>query len=168
MAVEANLISFQLNGTELRDLDEALNKIQNILSGYTRNLTPEERQQFGRIAKQNKLFVDRAKAYMEEYPQFVPAFIDKAEFDRDYVARELIEGRLRKLISITEQLSDTKILSDNDNYSNALTFYRNIRFLSGEKAPGTTSIWQYLAQFFRLPSSGATKQTAKPDKTSES
>ncbi len=148
MPVSGNLISISFTNEELNQLDEAIQKIEQIISGKTSNLSKEERQQFGRIAEQNKLFVNKAKDYMEDYPQHVPAFLDKAEFDRDYEARKVIEGRLRRLEGITEQLSDTKILLDNDNYNNALTFYRNIRFLSKENIPGTTSIVSDLSQFF--------------------
>ncbi len=148
MAVAGNLISVSMSKEDLQKLDEAIQTIETVITGKTRNLSEEERRQFGRIAEQNKLFVNKAKDYMEEYPQHIPAFLDKQEFDRDFEARKVIEKRLIRLEGITEQLSDTKILLDNDNYTNALTFYRNIRFLSGEDVPGTTSIAKDLSQFF--------------------
>lgn len=148
MAVAGNLISVSMSTEDLQKLDEAIQTIETVITGKTRNLSEEERRQFGRIAEQNKLFVNKAKDYMEEYPQHIPAFLDKQEFDRDFEARKVIEKRLIRLEGITEQLSDTKILLDNDNYTNALTFYRNIRFLSGEDVPGTTSIAKDLSQFF--------------------
>ncbi len=148
MTVTGNLISVTFSSEELQELDAAIQTIEQIISGKTSNLSQEERRQFGRIAEQNKLFVNKAKDYMEEYPQYIPAFLDKAEFDRDFEARKLLEKRLIRLEGVAEQLSDTKILLDNDNYSNALTFYRNIRFLSGENVPGTTSIAKDLSQFF--------------------
>ncbi|WP_291876034.1 hypothetical protein [Chryseobacterium sp.] len=77
---------------------------------------------------------------MEQYPQHVPGFLDKEEFDRDYTAREQIEQRLQRLDSLHEQLSDTKVLLDHDNYHNSISFYRNIRFLSEENVPGTNVI----------------------------
>lgn len=85
---------------------------------------------------------------MEQYPHHVPGFLDKAEFDRDYMAREQIEGRLQRLSSIVEQLSDTKVLLDHDNYHNSITFYRNVKFLSGENVPGTNVIYDDMKQFF--------------------
>lgn len=148
MATKANLMSVVFTAEELTQLDEAIGKIEQLLVGKTRNLSLEERQQFGRIAEQNKLFVNKVKDYMEEYPQYIPPFVDKPEFDRDFESRKVIEKRLMRLDGITEQLSDTKILLDNDNYTNALTFYRNIRYLSKEDVPGTTTIVQDLSQFF--------------------
>ena len=45
-------------------------------------------------------------------------------------------------------MSDTKVLLDHDNYFNALSFYRNVKFLSQENVPGTTNIFKELRQFF--------------------
>ncbi|PXW16537.1 hypothetical protein C8D70_10334 [Chryseobacterium sp. CBTAP 102] len=143
-----NLISLSFTTEELTQLDKALQSIETVLSGKTINLTPEERQQYGSIAEQNKLFVNKAKIYMEQYPQYIPNFLDKAEFDKDYLGREQVEQRLQIMSSLTEQLSDTKVLLDHDNYHNAITFYRNMKFLSGENVPGTNVIYEDMKQFF--------------------
>ena len=147
MALE-NLISVAFTEAELTQLDQAISSIETVLQGKTINLTPEHRQQYGSIAEQNKLFVNKAKSYMEQYPQFVPPFLDKAEYDRDYAARQQLESRMQRLSSVTEQLSDTKILLDFDNYHNSITFYRNMKYLSGENVPGTNVIYDDMKQFF--------------------
>lgn len=159
MAFE-NLISVQFADTELQQLDAALQSIEAVLAGKTVNLTPQQRQQYGSIAEQNKLFVNKAKGYMEQYPAHVPPFLSKPEFDADYAARQLIESRLQRLQSIAEQLSDTKVLLDHDNYFNALSFYRNIRFLSNENVPGTSTLYQDMKQFF-MPAAGGSDNTDK-------
>jgi hypothetical protein len=99
---------------------------------------------------------------MEQYPQYVPGFLDKAEFDNDYISRQQIETRLQRLSSVTEQLSDTKVLLDHDNYHNAITFYRNMKFLSGENVPGTNVIYDDLKQFF-VYSNPSAPSPATPD-----
>lgn len=146
---DKNLASVVFTSEELQKLDEALQNIENVLKGKTFNLTPDERKQYGSIAEQNKLFVNKCKELMEQYPQFVPSFLDKEEFDRDYQARQQIETRLIRLKTITEQLSDTKVLLDNDNYFNSITFYRNVKFLSGQNVPGIKTLYEQLKQFFK-------------------
>ena len=79
-----NLWSLNFTETELTQIDQAISSLETLLQGKTVHLTPEQRQQYGRIAEQNKLFVNKAKSYMEQYPQFVPPFLDKAEFDKDH------------------------------------------------------------------------------------
>lgn len=157
-----NLISVSFSKSDLETIDKAIQDIQTVLTGKTINLTPDQRQQYGRIAEQNKLFVNKAKSYMEQYAQHVPGFLDKAEFDRDYIAREQIEQRLQLLDSLTEQLSDTKVLLDHDNYHNSISFYRNIRFLSEENVPGTNVVYEDMKQFFITAQQ---PQTAPPPAT---
>lgn len=170
MALE-NLISVTFTEAELTQMDEALALLEAVLKSKTINLTPEQRKQYGSIAEQNKLFVNKAKGYMEQYPQYVPPFLDKAEYDRDYEARQQLETRMQRLASITEQLSDTKTLLDFDNYHNSITFYRNIRYLSGENVAGTTVVYKDMKQFFVTKpsnpvSSGASTPTSGTRETS--
>jgi hypothetical protein len=57
-----NLISLSFSKSDLETIDKAIQDIQTVLVGKTINLTPDQRQQYGRIAEQNKLFVNKAKA----------------------------------------------------------------------------------------------------------
>lgn len=164
MAFE-NLISLVFTQEELTQFDNAISSIEAVLEGKVVNLTPEQRMQYGRVAEQNKLFVNKAKDYMELYPQYVPTFLDKVEFDNDYKARQTIEARLARLSGLTEKLADSKILLDHDNYHNAITFYRNIKFLSRENVPGTTTIYEGMRQFF-TPGTSASK-TSNPNTAEE-
>ena len=147
MALE-NLISIEFTQEELTNLDAHLDGIQQILAGKTVNLTPEQRRQYGSIGNQNKLIVDKAKNYMEQYPNWIPNFIDKTEFDKDYAARQLIENRTLRLQNLAQQLLDTKTLLDHDNYSNTLSFYRMMRYLAGENEAGAKTVYEDMKVLF--------------------
>ncbi|GIM54199.1 hypothetical protein [Capnocytophaga cynodegmi] len=67
MAFE-NLIQVSFTDEELGKIDAALQTIETVLKGKTVNLTPDERRQYGSIAEQNKLFVNKCKELMEQYP----------------------------------------------------------------------------------------------------
>lgn len=166
MAFE-NLIQLSFTAEELKKIDDSLAEIDKVLKGKTHNLTSEERKQYGSIAEQNKLFVNKAKLYMEQYPDYVPRYIDKAEFDKDYTAREVLESRMIRLKGIVEQVEDTKKLLDFDNYQAALSFYKSIKVLSEENLPGTTNIAQDLKQFFPRSTKAKTENTNNtPEKPS--
>jgi len=147
MALE-NLISIEFTPEELTALDTHLQGIQQVLSGKTVNLTPDQRRQYGRIANQNKLIVDKAKTYMEQHPNWIPNFIDKTEFDKDYNARIQIEDRTQLLQNLAQQLVDTKTLLDHDNYTNTLSFYRTMRYLAGENEPGSKTVYEDMKVLF--------------------
>ncbi|WP_108870352.1 hypothetical protein [Aquimarina aquimarini] len=148
MALE-NLISVTFSDEELKDLNQAIAMLKKALHGKTVNLTPEQRGQYGRIANQNKLIVDKAKSYMEQHPDWIPRFLDKEEFDRDYTTRKQIETQVQLLESLSQQMIDTKTLLDYDNYTNALSFYRMMRFLAGENEPGAKSVYQDMKVLFK-------------------
>ncbi len=160
MALE-NLISLSFSEEELASLDAHVEGIRTILKDKMVNLTPDERRQYGRIANQNKLLVNKAKQFMEQHPHFIPPFLDKEEFDRDYIAREQIENRVKLLENIVQQLLDTKTLLDHDNYTNALSFYRLVRYLAQENEVGAKSVYEDMKVLFKIPSNtSSTNQIA--------
>ena len=165
-----NLISITFSEEELTSLQAHIQGIRQIISSKTVNLTAEERRQYGRIANQNKLLVDKTKDYMEQHPHWVPGFLDKEEFDRDYVARQQTENVLQQLENLTQQFVDTKTLLDHDNYNNALTFYRYVRYLSSENEPGANQVYNDMKTFFTSRQSSnagaeATDETSEMDTT---
>ncbi len=148
MALE-NLISITFSEEELSNINQAIVMLKKALHGKTVNLTPAQRGQYGRIANQNKLIVDKAKSYMEQHPDWIPRFLDKEEFDRDFIARKQIETQVQLLENLFQQLIDTKTLLDYDNYKNALSFYRMMRFLAGENEPGAKAVYQDMKTLFK-------------------
>ncbi len=151
MALE-NLISINFSNEELKELDHHMTSIQNIFKGKTVNITPEQRRQYGSIGNHNKLIVDKAKNYMEQHPDWIPRFLDKAEFDRDHKTRAQVESRVQLLNNLSQQLLDTKTLLDHDNYTNALSFYRMMRFLAGENEPGAKPVYEDMKVLFNKSS----------------
>ncbi|WP_281987631.1 hypothetical protein [Aquimarina aggregata] len=151
MALE-NLISVTFTQDELNQLTQGIRIIREVLSGKTINLTAEQRSQYGRIANQNKLIVDKAKNYMEQYPDWIPRFLDKEEFDRDYTSRQQIESHVQQLENLSQQLVDTKTLLDHDNYTNSLSFYRMMRFLAKENEPGAKTVYNDMKVLFNKTS----------------
>lgn len=155
-----NLVSVSFTQEELNQLDGAIQEIEKVLKGKTINLSPSERKQYGRIAEQNKLFVNKGKELMDTYPQHIPSFLDRDNFNQDYLARTQIEGRLIRLQGIAEQMSDTKILLDHDNYNNTLSFYQHLKYLSSQNIAGIKTLYEQMRQFFK----GGRKKTDTPEK----
>ena len=143
-----DLIQNQFTQADLELIQESVAKILAVLTGKTVNLTPEERQKYGSINEQNKLFVNKVNDVHSSHPQFDTAKVNWPEFASDFAIRKTLENIISQLQSITEQLDDTKILHDNDNYQQALSQYGYISYLAGENEPGTTTIKEEMAQFF--------------------
>ena len=160
MAID-NTISIVFTDAEIEKINQGIALLNEVLEGKAVNLSPEERRQYGSIADRNKLLVDKAKFYMEKAPQTMPRIIDKAEFDRDYVARAQLEAPLRELMIVAEKLRDTKTLLDFDNLQSSLTYYRYVKYLASENEPGMTSIYEDMKLHYGR--GGSPSQPEEPD-----
>ena len=147
-----DLIQNQLTVADTDAIAKALTDIENAIKAKTVNLTPDERQKYGSINEQNKLFVNKVNDLHSSQPQFDSSKVNWPEFESDFAIRSNLEKIMLRMKSIVEQLDDTKILHDNDNYQQSLSQYSYISFLANENEPGVTTLKEELAQFF--PRSG--------------
>ncbi|WP_378187627.1 hypothetical protein ACE939_04665 [Aquimarina sp. W85] len=133
---------------ELKELDAHLHEIEKIINAKTFALSSDQRKNYKSIASQNNKVVEQALQYMDHHPEWVPNFIDKEEFDRDFLISNQIDSRLQLIQDITQRLKDTKILLDHDIYNNVLSFYRMVRHLATEKEPGANTVYQDIKRIF--------------------
>ena len=143
-----DLIQNQLTAADLAIITKALDDIQLAINTKMVNLTPEERQKYGSINEQNKLLVNKINDVHSSHPQFDSSKVEWAEFVNDFEIRSTLEKLISRLNSISEQLDDTKILHDNDNYQQALSQYSYISYLADQNEPGITTIKEEMSLFF--------------------
>ena len=151
-----DLIQNQLTVADTDAIAKALTDIENVIKAKTVNLTPDERQKYGSINEQNKLFVNKVNDLHSSQPQFNSNKVNWPEFESDFAIRSSLENIMLRMKSIEEQLDDTKILHDNDNYQQSLSQYSYISYLANENEPGVTTLKEELAQFFNRTNTVAT------------
>lgn len=149
------LIQTRLTFDDTDNINIALDNIQSIIAGKMANLTPVERRKYGSINVQNKLMVSKVNELHNIHPQFNSSKVDWAEFNNDFIIRGKLENILNRLQSLVQQLNDTKILHDNDNYQQALAQYSYISYLADQKEPGITKVKEQIAVFFNRTGSGS-------------
>lgn len=143
-----DLIQVTFTTEELTENNTHLDALLAFASKNAPQLSLEDRTNYGSVNETNKLLVNKAKSFMDQHPELVPLFVNMEEFERDYRAREIIEGIILKLDLIKRKLSDTKILLDHDNYHDTMAFYRSVRYYAGEHEQGAIPIYEELKQFF--------------------
>ena len=174
MATLDNLIDISFTPDEVKTITKALITIESVLKEKVINLTPEERQQYGSINNNTENWIDKIEGYMNQKPDLVPFYLDKVAFEKDRKARKKIKPMLTRIASINESLDDTSKLLSADIYNAAIAYYRNIKLISVQNVPGTTTIYQDLAeQFPGRPSSVSeepiqTEQSNPPEQSEES
>jgi hypothetical protein len=143
-----NLISVVFTDEEIAQMDAALSEIENILKGKAVNLTPKQRQSYGRVAYEMEVWVDKTSDYMEQDPSLVPSYIDMAEHTKDLVAHRALNPRIARLTGILQSLEDTNRLLGSDLYNNSLAYYRNLREAAKVNAVGASAKYSDLKQQF--------------------
>jgi hypothetical protein len=158
-----NLISVVLTDEEVAKIDASLSAIENVLEGKAVNLTPKQRQTYGRVAYETEVWVDKVHDYMQQDPRLVPPYIDVEEHTRDITAHRALNPRIARLTGILQSLEDTNRLLGSDVYNNSLAYYRNLREAAKVNAVGASAKYSDLKQQFPGPG-----RNAKSKKTTDS
>jgi hypothetical protein len=148
-----DLISVGYTEEEISMINEHLTGIEQIIQGKVVNLSPEERQQYGRINDRTENWVVKVKDYMVQKPELIPFYIDQEEHMNDIEARDTMKPFQRRINSIKESFDDTSKLLSHDIYNTSIAYYRNMKIISQQDIPGTTTIYEDLrSQFPGRPS----------------
>ena len=143
-----NLSSVTFTDPEIANVNVAITKLKEVIDPKATNLSTKEKQQYGSIAEQNKLLVQKVMAYAESNPEIVPTHTDVAELNRDNASRNQLEKWETTLRLLLSNIENTKTLLDFDVYQSCLTIYRNVRYMAGEDIAGMSTIYADLQQFF--------------------
>ncbi len=144
----SDLIQFVMTTEQKDTVIQSLKSAGSVFSAIAPNLTNEQRKEFGSVDEQNKLIIDKGRAYMAQYPALVPLFVEKDEFERDYISRGDLSEVEMILLQMLRQVTDIKILLDHDNYQDVLTFYRSVRYYANEEEMDAITVYNDMKQFF--------------------
>lgn len=157
-----NLNNTHLTAAQLTDAQSALTQLETALQVINVNLTAEDRQKYGSINEQNKLFVNKIYDFNKNQPALSTSDVDWEEFDRDYTSRNNLEAIIARLDSLSTKLKNAKILHDYDNYQAALTDYAYTNYKAGTSSPGFETKLNETKQFFGKTSSKTNETPPTP------
>lgn len=161
-----NLNNQHLSDEQQRAINEALAQLEEALHPLQINLTAEDRNRYGRVNEQNKLFINKVNDFALSQPSLKSPDVDWDEFAKDFKSRNFLEKTLNRVQDMANRLSNAKILHDFDNYQDSLEDYAYTSFRAGSKKVGYEVKYKELKQFF---TKSRKKETDKsPDTSSES
>lgn len=132
--------------------DVLLDQLEELLKDNAVNLNPEDRQRYGSVNEQNKLFINKVNDYYDSQPQLSSPDVDWEEFKRDYESRKFLERVAARLQSIGIGINNSKTLHDWDNYQDALADYRYVQYKFSTAATEYEKKLNDLKQFFNRSS----------------
>lgn len=107
-----NLNNTHLSAAQVSTAQKAVNDLETALETINVNLTSEDRQRYGSINEQNKLFVNKVYDFNKNQSSLSASDVDWAEFEKDYTSRQNYEGLIARLESLTMRLKNAKTLHD--------------------------------------------------------
>lgn len=143
-----NLNNVHLSEAKKAAINEKLTALENELIDLLANLTAEERQLYGSVNEQHKLFINKDWDYHQNSPQLSTPDVAWDEFSNDKDSRVFYEGVMYRIDAIRLRVQNTKILHDYDNYQAALDDYAYTNYKAGANLPGFETKRNELKQFF--------------------
>lgn len=145
---QQNTIAVQIPADKLKDLMDKLTAIQTELQPYVVSLTAEERRTLLKMSDKTIAFVSKVQEYTKTNGQFVPGFMSTADFDTDIKAVDDLTPLLKLAEQISDNISDTVMLSGSEAYVAALMYYNAIKQADKNGIPDARTIYADLQQRF--------------------
>jgi hypothetical protein len=130
------------------DVTTKLNEIKTALAPYMITLTEAERKELLRMSDKSEAFVTKVVNYTESNPEFIPAYLDKADLKIDLDNCRLLDPLTNIAQQLCDSLTDTRRVAGHEAFLQALAYYNNTK-LSGKTGIGNAgTIYEDLSQRF--------------------
>jgi hypothetical protein len=143
-----NIISIEIPEADVKQVLDYLNKIQEILRPYLIALSPEERRQLLKMGDKTVAFVEKTLDYVRSNPEFVPAYMDIKEFEKDAVSVKNLIAMLNPTTQLEQGLNDTEMLAGSEAYTAALIYYNSVKQAAKNNIPNAAAIYDDLSKRF--------------------
>lgn len=144
----ANLNNVHLSTEQQQRIEDLVSQLEEALASKIINLTSVDRQRYGSISEQNKLFVNKVYDYAKKQPALKSPDVEWDEFFADIESRNFTETLMARLEKLTMGVRNAKTLHDYDNFHAALDDYSYTNYKAGTSATGYEKKLQDLKQFF--------------------
>lgn len=144
----SNQISTEIPPAVIESVAKALQECKAALAPYLHALTDNERRALFKMGDKTVATVQKVKSYIETNAEFVPAYMDKAEFLKD----EAVAAQLSPLNSLAEQLAadlnDTVMLAGSEALLSAMLYYGQVKEAYKKGIPTSKPIYEDLSKRF--------------------
>lgn len=140
--------SFHLTDEEKDQINQAIETLVSVLEPKLVTLTPDERREMPKMGDKTVAFVEKGMEYGEEYPQYMPSFIDITESKSDFDAVKTIRAFFTPLERIANELDDSMLIAGSEAYASALSVYKVLKNAATMGQPGAAQAVEELGKRF--------------------
>lgn len=105
-----NRISISLSQADIDAINQAIATLAARLEPVLIALEAADKKNLAKLGEKSVSFVGKSLQYAASNPEFLPAFVDAGEMQKDFTAFNQLNGFLRPLQQITKNLDDTATL----------------------------------------------------------
>ncbi|MFC3881040.1 hypothetical protein ACFOSV_12675 [Algoriphagus namhaensis] len=118
--------------------------LQAKLSPYLIALTPKQRKTLFKMGESSKPFVEKVLEYAVSNPEFLPAFAEEPEMQRDWKAHHDLNPCYNALNQIVSNLNDTVLLLGADLMKPSNAYYASVQMGVKMDVPNAKPIYEDL------------------------
>jgi hypothetical protein len=141
-------ISTEIPAAVIEKVLKALQESKAALTPYLHALTDVEKRALFKMGDKTIATVQKVRSYVETNPEFVPTYMDKAEFLKD----EAVAEQLSPVVSLAEQLvadvQDTITLAGSEALLAAMLYYGQVKEAYKKGIPASKPIYEDLSKRF--------------------
>ena len=145
-----NRISLSIADSEKDKIMQAVNALAALLQPLLIALDADGRRSLAKMSDASIPFIQKVAQYVESNPEFVPAFVDVAEFKKDLQTFLDMREVLRPILQLVGNLEDTAILSGADAYDVGRAYYKTVQQGVKMNVPNANAIYEDLKSRFEV------------------
>lgn len=143
-----NQISVEIPLAIIAEVNQKLQDCKTLLSPYLQGLTVEERKSLFKMGDKTVATVQKVKNYMETNPEFIPNYMDKAEFLKDEAVVTNLSPLGNLATQLTSDIEDTVTLAGSEALVSALLYYGTTKEAFDKGVATAKPIYEDLSQRF--------------------
>jgi len=144
----SNRVSETLTTDQEKQLHDAFDVIEAIVSTFVVGLSATERSVLPKISNSNKTFTGDALLGAKQNPELLPSYVKVEEMEKDYVLYNQLDPYVERVNKLFVKLSDTQMLAGSEAYTGALTVYKLASSAADGGVPGANALYQMLKTRF--------------------
>ena len=122
-----NKVSISIPAADLKAIKEAIAILQAKLSPMLIALTPKQRKDLFKMGEASKPFVEKVLEYANSNSEFLPAFANVEEMNKDWKAHHELNPCYNALNQIVSNLGDTVLLLGADLMKPSNAYYNSVQ-----------------------------------------
>ena len=143
-----NQLSISIPEETIATVLKNLQDCKDLLQPYLHALTPEERHSILKMGDKTVATVMKTKDYVVTNPQFVPSYMNAAEFVADANVVSLLSPITNLAMQLSRNVEDTMMVAGSEALQEALVYYGQVKEAASKGVPSAGPIYEDLKQRF--------------------